>query len=297
MRVGTTNPAALLRDGGVIANGHDAELDELRGDRQNNCDAFLLELEARERARSGIPNLRVQFNKVHGFFIEVTAGTGLEGAGRLSAAARRSRMPNDSSRLNSSPSRTRRCRLNDRCAGPRETVVRPIARPRFSRSLSGARQNVARDPWHSLDVLATLAERAYTLDWRRPVFVKRNHASTIEARPASGGRGPRWPRSVADHSSPTTAGSMREGARCWSSPVPTWAASRTYMRQVAIIVPVGGDGLVSCRPRACRLGPMDAIHTRIGAADDLANAQSHVHAGDDRGRQRSSIAPPTSRWC
>ena len=64
-------PAVLLRDGGVIAAGVDTELDELRHINQN-CDAFLLDLEARERARTAIPNLRVQFNKVHGFYIEVT---------------------------------------------------------------------------------------------------------------------------------------------------------------------------------------------------------------------------------
>jgi DNA mismatch repair protein MutS len=66
-------PAALVRDGGVIATGFDAELDELRAI-QDNCDAFLLDLETRERARTGIANLRVQFNKVHGFYIEVTQG-------------------------------------------------------------------------------------------------------------------------------------------------------------------------------------------------------------------------------
>ena len=66
-------PAVQLRDGGVIASGFDATLDELRGISQN-CDAFLLDLETRERARTGIANLRVQFNKVHGFFIEVTQG-------------------------------------------------------------------------------------------------------------------------------------------------------------------------------------------------------------------------------
>ncbi|MFY8178870.1 MAG: DNA mismatch repair protein MutS, partial [Limnohabitans sp.] len=62
-------PAVLVRDGGVIGHGYDADLDELRAI-QNNCDGFLLELEARERARTGIANLRVQFNKVHGFYIE-----------------------------------------------------------------------------------------------------------------------------------------------------------------------------------------------------------------------------------
>ncbi|MBA4263237.1 MAG: DNA mismatch repair protein MutS, partial [Comamonadaceae bacterium] len=66
-------PAALVRDGGVINDGFDADLDELRGI-QNNCDGFLIDLETRERARTAIANLRVQFNKVHGFYIEVTQG-------------------------------------------------------------------------------------------------------------------------------------------------------------------------------------------------------------------------------
>ncbi len=66
-------PAALVRDGGVMNHGFDAELDELRAI-QNNCDGFLLDLESRERERTGIANLRVQFNKVHGFYIEVTQG-------------------------------------------------------------------------------------------------------------------------------------------------------------------------------------------------------------------------------
>jgi DNA mismatch repair protein MutS len=64
-------PASLLRDGGVIASGFDAELDELRA-LNDNCGAFLLELEARERERTGIANLKVEYNRVHGFFIEVS---------------------------------------------------------------------------------------------------------------------------------------------------------------------------------------------------------------------------------
>src|SRR6202012_5743739 len=66
-------PAALIPDGGVIARGYDADLDELR-DISENCDQFLIDLETRERARTGITNLRVEFNKVHGFYIEVTRG-------------------------------------------------------------------------------------------------------------------------------------------------------------------------------------------------------------------------------
>jgi DNA mismatch repair protein MutS len=64
-------PAAMLREGGVIRDGCDAELDELRAI-QDDCGAFLQAMEQRERARTGIPNLRVEFNRVHGFFIEVT---------------------------------------------------------------------------------------------------------------------------------------------------------------------------------------------------------------------------------
>ena len=64
-------PSSVLREGGVIADGFDAELDELRGI-QTNCGDFLLALEARERARTGIANLKVEYNRVHGFYIEVT---------------------------------------------------------------------------------------------------------------------------------------------------------------------------------------------------------------------------------
>src|SRR3954447_576153 len=64
-------PSVLVREGGVIADGFDAELDELRAI-SNDCGAFLLDLETRERARTGIPNLKVEYNRVHGFYIEVT---------------------------------------------------------------------------------------------------------------------------------------------------------------------------------------------------------------------------------
>src|SRR6185436_6042287 len=66
-------PAAVLREGGVIRDGRDPELDELRAI-QDDCGAFLLDMEKRERERTGIANLRVEFNRVHGFFIEITQG-------------------------------------------------------------------------------------------------------------------------------------------------------------------------------------------------------------------------------
>ena len=77
-----------MREGGVIADGYCAELDELRG-LQTNCGDFLLELEARERARTGIANLRVAYNSVHGYYIEVTQRASREGARTITGAARR----------------------------------------------------------------------------------------------------------------------------------------------------------------------------------------------------------------
>jgi DNA mismatch repair protein MutS len=75
-------PAALMRDGGVIADGFDADLDELRA-LNDNCGAFLVELEARERERTGIANLKVEYNRVHGFYIEVSNANATQGSRRL----------------------------------------------------------------------------------------------------------------------------------------------------------------------------------------------------------------------
>jgi DNA mismatch repair protein MutS len=159
-------PAVLLRDGGVIATGVDADLDELRAISQN-CDAFLLDLEARERTRTAIPNLRVQFNKVHGFYIEVT-GSHLE------------KVPLDYQR---------RQTLKNA-----ERFITPELKAFEDKALSAQERALAREKWlyeqvldalqahlgplqalahalASLDALAALAERAATLNWCRPEFV------------------------------------------------------------------------------------------------------------------------------
>ncbi|MCZ2441924.1 MAG: DNA mismatch repair protein MutS [Burkholderiales bacterium] len=258
-------PAALLRDGGVIAAGVDAELDELRGIAQN-CDAFLLELEQRERARSGIANLRVQFNKVHGFYIEVTASN-LE------------RVPADYQR---------RQTLKNA-----ERYITPELKAFEDKALSAQERSLAREKWlyeqlvealqrhlpelgalaralASLDALATLAERAATLGWCRPEFVpypcieiESGRHPVVEARLAETGAGP----FIANHCR------LDAKTRMLVVTGPNMGGKSTFMRQVALIVLLAAMG--SFVPAsACRLGPIDAIHTRIGAADDLANAQS-----------------------
>ncbi len=258
-------PAVLLREGGVIAPGVDAELDELRGINQN-CDAFLLDLEARERQRTAIPNLRVQYNKVHGFYIEVT-GSHLD------------KVPLDYQR---------RQTLKNA-----ERFITPELKSFEDKALSAQERALAREKWlyeqlldelqqhlpvlsalaralAALDTLAALAERATTLQWCQPEFVSypcieidagRHPVVEMRLRETGGGA------FIANH--------CRLDARTRLLVItgPNMGGKSTFMRQVAIIVLLAAMG--SYVPAAaCRIGPVDAIHTRIGAADDLANAQS-----------------------
>ena len=258
-------PAALVRDGGVIASGFDAELDELRAI-QDNCDGFLLDLEQRERARTGIANLRVQFNKVHGFYIEVTQG-------------QVDKVP---------PDYRRRQTLKNA-----ERFITPELKAFEDKALSAQERALARERWlyeslleqlqphvaaltrvaralAALDALCALAERSLTLAWCAPQFVnepcidiRAGRHPVVQARLAETSAG----AFIANHTS------LDARQRMQVITGPNMGGKSTYMRQVAIIVLLAAVG--SYVPAdACRLGPVDAIHTRIGAADDLANAQS-----------------------
>ena len=258
-------PAALIRDGGVINHGCDAELDELRAI-QTNCDGFLLDLEIREKARTGIANLRVQFNKVHGFYIEVTQG-------------QLDKVPDDY---------RRRQTLKNA-----ERYITPELKSFEDKALSASALALAREKWlyeqlldqlqdfvpalsrlaraiASLDALCALAERSLTLNWCAPVFVRepcidiaQGRHPVVESRLAETGGG----AFIANDCSLTGKNRMQVITG------PNMGGKSTYMRQVALIVLLASVG--SYVPAGgCRLGPIDAIHTRIGAADDVANAQS-----------------------
>nr|WP_315463628.1 DNA mismatch repair protein MutS [uncultured Rhodoferax sp.] len=258
-------PAALVRDGGVIADGFDAELDELRAI-QTNCDAFLLDLEVREKARTGIANLRVQFNKVHGFYIEVTTG-------------QVDKVPEDY---------RRRQTLKNA-----ERFITPELKAFEDKALSAQERALAREKWlfeqvldqlqahipaltavaqslAALDTLCALTERSLTLDWNAPQFVAEPCIDITQ------GRHPVVQARLAESSSGNfIANDTRLGVKQRMQIItgPNMGGKSTYMRQVALIVLLASIG--SYVPaQSCRLGPIDAIHTRIGAADDLANAQS-----------------------
>ena len=258
-------PAVLLRDGSVIAPGFDAALDELRAISQN-CDAFLLDLEARERDRTGIANLRVQFNKVHGFYIEVTQGQ----ASKVPGDYQRRQTLKNAERFITPELKA----FEDKALSAQE---RALAREKllYEQLIDGLQAHL--EPLSalaralaSIDALGALAERASTLNWCRPLFA-REPCLQIEA-----GRHPVVEARLAE----TGAGNfmandcrLDAARRMLVITGPNMGGKSTFMRQVALITLLASIG--SFVPaKACRLGPIDAIHTRIGAADDLANAQS-----------------------
>ena len=258
-------PAALVRDGGVINHGCDADLDELRGI-QTNCDAFLLELEGREKQRTGIANLRVQFNRVHGFYIEVTQGQ----LDKVPADYRRRQTLKNAERYITPELKA----FEDKALSAQE---RALAREKFLyeqlldqlQDFVPALSRLAR-ALAALDALCALAERSLTLNWSAPVFVKepciditQGRHPVVEARLLETGGS----AFIANDCSMNGKGRMQIITG------PNMGGKSTYMRQVALIVLLASVG--SYVPASsCRLGPIDAIHTRIGAADDVANAQS-----------------------
>jgi DNA mismatch repair protein MutS len=258
-------PAAMVRDGGVIAQGHDAELDELHHI-QNHCDAFLLDLEGRERARTGIANLRVQYNKVHGFFIEVTQGQ----LDKVPDDYRRRQTLKNAERFITPELKA----FEDKALSAQE---RALAREKFlyEQLLDKLQPYIPRltrmaRALAALDVLCALAERSLTLGWSAPQFVKeacidieQGRHPVVESRLAQNSQGAFIANDTRLH--PRQRMQIITG--------PNMGGKSTYMRQVALIVLLASMGS-HVPARQCRLGPIDAIHTRIGAADDLANAQS-----------------------
>ena len=262
-------PAALVRDGGVIASGFDVELDELRAI-ADNCDAFLLALEARERERTGIANLRVQFNRVHGFYIEVTQG-----------------------QLDKVPDNYRRRQTLKNA----ERYITPELKAFEDKALSAQDRALAREKWlyeqvldqlqcfipglsqlaralAALDALCALTERSLTLNWCAPEFVLQPCIEIRQGRhPVVESRLQEYGSNAASRNFIANDTTLGPKARMQIITGPNMGGKSTYMRQVALIVLLASMG--SYVPASeCRLGPIDAIHTRIGASDDLANAQS-----------------------
>ena len=253
-------PAAMVRDGGVIRDGHDPELDELRGiDR--DCDAHLAEFERVERARTGIANLRVGANSVHGFFIEVTNGQ----ADKVPTEYRRRQTLKNAERYITPELKA----FEDKALSARE---RALAREKalYEAMLAALQPAVAAlqrlgQAIAELDVLAAFADVAADGGWVRP---RLRPVPGIEIR---AGRHPVVEANV-ERFTPNDC-TIAPERRLLLVTGPNMGGKSTYMRQVALTALLAHAG--SFVPAAdCEIGPVDRIFTRIGASDDLAGGRS-----------------------
>ncbi len=253
-------PSAAVRDGGVIASGYDPDLDELRGI-QDNCGEFLMALEARERERTGIPGLKVEFNRVHGFYIEV----GRSSADHVPDDYRRRQTLKNAERFITPELKA----FEDKALSAQE---RALAREKilYEQVLATLAayipvlQRIAR-ALATLDGLAAMAEAAHRHGYVCPRFVDQPGLEIED------GRHPVVERQVETFISNDCR--LASTRRMLLITGPNMGGKSTFMRQVALIALLAHAG--SFVPaRSARIGPLDAIFTRIGASDDLASGRS-----------------------
>jgi DNA mismatch repair protein MutS len=254
-------PPVLQRDGGVIRAGFDAELDELRL-LSTNADQFLIDLEEREKAASGIATLKVGYNRVHGYYIEISKGQAdkaplhytrrqtIKGAERYVTEELKAFEDKVLSARERSLMRERAL-----YEGVLDFLLERLA------PLQAAAAAIA-----ELDVLANLAERADALAWSRPRLVETGGIHIVR------GRHPVVEQVRSDPFEPNDL-VLDDTRRMLVVTGPNMGGKSTYMRQAALIVLLAHIGSFVPADSAT-IGPIDRIFTRIGAGDDLARGQS-----------------------
>jgi DNA mismatch repair protein MutS len=255
------SPPMLIRDGGVIAPGYDPELDRLRTLSQN-ADGFLLELESRERERSGIANLKVGYNRVHGYYIEVRRS---QSERVPEEYVRRQTLKGAERYITPELKQFENQVLSAReHALGREKMLYEALLERLGEVLPPLQR--CAEGLATLDVLVNLAERAEALDLARP---------ELEETPGLSIEGGRHPVVEQVSDNPFVANGVRldDRRRMLIITGPNMGGKSTFMRQVALIVIMAYAGSFVPAQSAV-LGPVDRIFSRIGASDDLAGGRS-----------------------
>jgi DNA mismatch repair protein MutS len=253
-------PASVLREGGVIADGYDAELDELRG-MQANCGEFLLKYEAEERERSGLANLKVEYNSVHGFYIEISRAQ----AENAPAEYRRRQTLKNAERFITPELKAFEDKVlsaNDRALA-REKMLYEIVLDQLAPEINALQANASAVA--QLDVLSTFAERAQSLKYVAPEFVSEDGINIV------GGRHP----VVEQIAQPFIANdvALSPYRQLLLITGPNMGGKSTFMRQTALIVLLAHCGCF-VPAQSAKIGKIDRIFTRIGASDDLAGGRS-----------------------
>ena len=255
------SPPVLSRDGGVIAPEYDGELDRLR-ELSENADQFLLDLESREREATGIANLKVGYNRVHGYYLEVSRGQ----LARVPTHYTRRQTLKGAERFITEELK----QFEDQVLSARERALQREALL-YEALLVDLVDNLAplqrmAEALGTLDVLANLAHRAAELSLCRPqlsaqpgIDISRGRHLVVEA--------------ISDAPFEPNECRLDDSCRMQIVTGPNMGGKSTYMRQTAIIVLLAHVGSFVPADSA-RIGPIDRIFTRIGASDDLARGRS-----------------------
>ena len=257
----TENPPVVIREGGVLAQGYDAELDELRN-LSSNAGQYLIDLEVQEKARTGLSTLKVGYNRVHGYFIEVSKSQ----AGDMPADYIRRQTLKNAERFITPELKQFEDKVlsaNSKALS-REKALYEALIETVAESLNPLLQ--CSEALCELDVLNNFAERARSLEFCAPqlsntagIHIEQGRHPVVEQ--------------VSDAVFVANDVDLDNSKQMLIITGPNMGGKSTYMRQTALIVLLAFTG--SYVPaRSARIGPIDRIFTRIGSSDDLAGGRS-----------------------
>lgn len=255
------NPPVVIREGGVIAEGYDAELDELRA-LSSNAGQFLVDMEAREKQRTGLSTLKVGYNRVHGYYIEVSKAQ----AASMPADYQRRQTLKNAERYITPELKVFEDKVlsaNSKALA-REKALYDELLETTAAQLSALQDSAA--AVSELDVLCNFAERSMTLGWVQPILSDKPGIHIEQ------GRHPVVEQVLEKHFVPNDT-ELTEQRKMLIITGPNMGGKSTYMRQTALIVLLAFCG--SHVPASkVTVGPVDRIFTRIGSSDDLAGGRS-----------------------
>ena len=255
------NPPVVIRDGGVIAEGFDEELDELRNISEN-AGQYLLDVETRERERTGISTLKVGYNRVHGYYIEISRAQSEQAPVdyiRRQTLKNAERFITPELKEFEDKALSAKSRALAREKGLYDDVLETVAEQLAP--LQDAAQALA-----ELDVLSNFAERATSLRFTAPEFTDQPGFDVEE------GRHPVVEQLLDEPFVPNNL-LMDTRRRMLVITGPNMGGKSTYMRQAALIALLAYTGSFVPANRAV-LGPVDRIFTRMGSSDDIAGGRS-----------------------
>jgi len=255
------NPPVVIRDGGVIADGYDSELDELR-QLSSNAGDYLLDIEKRERLATGISTLKVGYNRVHGYYIEISRGQSDRAPAQY---IRRQTLKNAERFITPELKEFEDKALSSKSrALSREKALYEDLLERLNEHLAALQDTAS--AVSEIDVLANLAERADSLRLCCPTFCDEPVFEVSEGRHLV-------VEQVLEEPFIANNTLLNDRRRMLLITGPNMGGKSTYMRQNAVIALLAHIG--SYVPAtAARLAPLDRIFTRIGSSDDLASGRS-----------------------